>query len=100
VPDPFVAVTVKTYAVPLVRPVTVQGEIAHVAVFPSGLDVAVKLAAGSPVAAGVKVTVAEVLPAVAVPIVGASGAVAAAAGLAPAIAATASTVPEAIRPPI
>ena len=41
VPTAFVAVTVKVYAVPLVRPVTVSGLVAPVAVKPPGLEVAV-----------------------------------------------------------
>ena len=41
VPMAFVAVTVNVYAVPLVRPVTVIGELAALPVKPPGLDVAV-----------------------------------------------------------
>jgi hypothetical protein len=41
VPTALVAVTVKVYAVPLVRPVTVIGLPAPVPVIPLGLDVAV-----------------------------------------------------------
>jgi len=41
VPTLFVAVTVKVYGVPLVRPVIVIGEDAPVAVNPSGLEVTV-----------------------------------------------------------
>jgi len=76
VPAAFVAVTVKVKAVSLVKPVTIIGEVvleADILVF----DVAVKLVivAGKPRFAGaVKVIVAIVLPAVAVPIVGAPGA--------------------------
>jgi hypothetical protein len=68
------------YAVPLVKPVTVIGDEPPVAVTPPGLDVTVKpVIAAPPLFAGAeKVTDAEVDPAVAVPIVGASG------GLAPA----------------
>jgi hypothetical protein len=40
-PIPFVAVTLKVYAVPLVRPVTVMGEEVPVEVTPPGDDVAV-----------------------------------------------------------
>jgi hypothetical protein len=40
VPAEFVAVTLKVYAVPLVSPVTVQGEAAQVPVLPPGLEVA------------------------------------------------------------
>jgi hypothetical protein len=75
VPAPLVAVTVNVYAVPLVNPVTVIGEDDPVPVIPPGLDVAVyPVIAALPIFEGaVKVTVASVLPAVAVPIVGASG---------------------------
>ena len=41
VPTVLVAVTVKVYGVPLVRPLTVIGEAAPVAVMPPGLDVTV-----------------------------------------------------------
>jgi hypothetical protein len=41
VPTELVAVTVNVYAVPLVRPVTTQGELAQVPVMPPGLLVAV-----------------------------------------------------------
>jgi hypothetical protein len=41
VPAEFVAVTLKLYAVPLVRPVTVKGEAAPLAVRPPGLEVTV-----------------------------------------------------------
>jgi hypothetical protein len=41
VPTLLVAVTVNVYAVPLVRPVTVRGDDAPLAVNPPGLDVAV-----------------------------------------------------------
>ena len=41
VPTEFVAVTLKLYAVPLVRPVTVKGEPAPLAVKPPGLEVTV-----------------------------------------------------------
>ena len=40
-PKLFVATTVKVYAVPLERPLTVHGEAAHEPVRPSGLLVAV-----------------------------------------------------------
>jgi hypothetical protein len=40
-PAEFVAVTVKVYAVPLVRPVTVIGDAEAVPVFPPGVDVTV-----------------------------------------------------------
>src|SRR6188768_365962 len=41
VPIEFVAVTVKVYALPLVRPVTVIGDVAPLATMPPGADVAV-----------------------------------------------------------
>jgi hypothetical protein len=41
VPTLFVAVAVNVYAVPFVRPVTVRGDDAPVAVNPPGLDVTV-----------------------------------------------------------
>jgi hypothetical protein len=40
-PDAFVALTVNVYAVPLVKPETVIGEDAPVAVIPPGLEVTV-----------------------------------------------------------
>ncbi len=63
---------------PLVNPVTVNGEPAPVAVRPPGLLVTVKPVIGEPpvLAGGVKLTVAWVFPAVAVTAVGAPGAVA------------------------
>jgi hypothetical protein len=76
VPEVFVAVTVKVYEVPFVKPVTVIGEDAPVPVRPPGLEVTVyvKEDTGMPGFAGaVKVTDAEALPAVAVPFVGAPG---------------------------
>lgn len=78
VPTAFVAVTVKVYALPFVRPVTVSGLDAPVAVLPSGLEVTVyKVIALPPFDAGaVKLTVAWPLPLVAVPIVGTPGIVA------------------------
>jgi hypothetical protein len=80
VPIAFVAVTVNVYAVPLLKPETVIGLEPPDAVTPPGLDVTVKLVIAEPplFAGAEKVTDAEALPAVAVPIVGASG------GLAPA----------------
>jgi hypothetical protein len=80
VPIAFVAVTVNVYAVPLLKPETVNGLEPPVAVKPPGLDVTVKpVIAEPPLSAGAeKVTDAEASPPVAVPIVGASG------GLAPA----------------
>jgi hypothetical protein len=76
-PTPLVAVTVNVYAVPLARPRTVHGDVAHVTVCPPD-DVAVYDVMVEPplLAGGVKVTVACALPAVAVPIVGAPGTVA------------------------
>jgi hypothetical protein len=80
VPIAFVAVTVNVYAVPLLKPETVIGDEAPVPVIPLGLDVTVKPVIAEPplLAGAVKVTDAVAFPAVAVPIVGASG------GLAPA----------------
>jgi len=77
VPIAFVAVTVKVYAVPLVKPVTVMGLVVPVAVKLPGFDVTVNtVIALPPVLVGaVNDTVASPFPAVAVPIVGASGAV-------------------------
>jgi hypothetical protein len=80
VPTPFVAMTVKVYAVPFVRPSTVM-EVhgaAHVPVKPPGEDIAVyDVIAEPPLLAGaVKATLACALPAVAVPMVGAPGIVA------------------------
>ena len=77
VPTAFVAWTVKVYAVPFVKPVTVNGLAPPVAVKPPGLDVTVYPVIGLPPseAGAVKSTVACVFPAVAVPIVGASGTV-------------------------
>ena len=74
VPFAFVAVTVNVYAVPPASPETVTGLDEPVPVIPLGLDVAVNEVAAPPKIAGVKATVAVVVPvAVAVPIVGASG---------------------------
>jgi hypothetical protein len=78
VPEALVALTLKVYAVPFVRPLTVIGDDAPVPVTQPGVDVAVYpvIVAGTPAQAGaVKTTLALVLPAVAVPIVGAPGAV-------------------------
>jgi hypothetical protein len=78
VPIPFVAVIENVYAVPLVRPVMIIGDPLLVAVSPPTLDVAVYEVMAEPplFVGGVKVTVAWPLPAVAVPMVGASGVVA------------------------
>jgi hypothetical protein len=76
VPTALVAVTVNVYAVPVVKPVTTIGEDAPVPVTPPGLDVTVyEVIAVPPLLAGaVNVTVALlVVPAVAVPMVGAPG---------------------------
>jgi hypothetical protein len=75
VPFEFVAVTVKVYSVPFVKPVTVIGLDEPVPVIPSGLDVTVYVAEAPPVAPAVNVTEASALPAVAVPIVGDCGTV-------------------------
>ena len=40
-PTPFIAVTVNVYAVPFVKPLTVQGLLAQLPVMPLGVDVAV-----------------------------------------------------------
>ena len=74
-PLALVAWTVNVYAVPLVRPVTVIGDPAELALMPPGFDVAVYEVIGEPPsdAGGVNVTVACALPAVAVPMVGAPG---------------------------
>jgi hypothetical protein len=79
-PTAFVALTTKVYAVADCNPVTVKGDDAPVTVYPPGLEVAVNDVAAAPVAAAVKVTVAEPLlyarpvpTLVAVPIVGALG---------------------------
>ena len=79
VPAELVAVTVKVYAVPLVSPVTVHGELAQVPARPPGLLVAMYWVIDAPpVKAGaVKLTDACVSPAVAVPIVGEPGTTAA-----------------------
>ena len=70
--------TLKVYAVQLVRPLTVMGEDAPVPVKQPGVDVAVYpvIVAGTPAQAGaVKATLADAFNGVAVPIVGAPGAV-------------------------
>jgi hypothetical protein len=75
-PVAFCALTLKVYAVPFVRPLTVMGDDAAVPVTHPGVDVAVYpvIPAGVPVQAGaVNVMLAVVSPAVAVPIVGAPG---------------------------
>jgi hypothetical protein len=74
-PLAFVAITVKVYAVPLVRPDTVIGLPEPVPVKPPELEVTVyPVIAEPPLLAGaVNVTVASAFPGVAVPIVGAPG---------------------------
>jgi hypothetical protein len=68
------AVTVNVYAVPLLKPVIVKGELAPDAVNPPGELVAVYETVPLPVYAGaVKVTVACPLPAVAFTLVGVPG---------------------------
>ena len=78
VPTSFVAVTLNVYAVPLVRPVTVSGELAPLAVNPPGLEVTVyEVIAEPPFEDGAEnVTTTSPLPRVAVPMVGAPGVVA------------------------
>jgi len=75
VPTAFVAVTVKVYAVPLLRPVTVIGDAAPLTLMPPGEEVTVyEVIAEPPLeAGGVNAIEAWVFPAVAVPIVGGPG---------------------------
>ena len=74
VPPGVVPRTVKVYAVPAVKPLTVIGEVDDVPVIDPGVDVAVYVIAPTPRSAGaVKATVADSAPAVAVPMVGAPG---------------------------
>src|SRR4051812_28940199 len=75
VPTEFVAVAVNVYAVPLVRPPTVMGEAAPLALIAPGEDVTVYEVIGEPPfeAGGVNATLACAPPATAVPIAGASG---------------------------
>lgn len=82
----FCAATVNVYAVPFVRPVIVMGEEEPVAVIPPGEEVTLYPVIGDPpsLAGAVKVTEAEALAAVAVPIVGAPGTVAGTGQLLPA----------------
>lgn len=72
-PAELLAVTVKVYDVPLVRPGTTMGLEAPVAVIPLGADVTVKLVIGAPPlkAGAVNDTLARAFPAVATPMVGA-----------------------------
>ena len=76
-PTLFVAVTVKVYAVPLVKPVTTIGDEAPVPVKPPGVEVTVyPVIAEPPSDAGVvNATETCVFPLVAEPIIGASGTV-------------------------
>lgn len=76
-PTGVVAIIVKVYAVPFVKPVTFIGELTPVAVKLPGLDVTVyKVIALPPLLAGAtNATLAEVLPAAATTAVGASGTV-------------------------
>jgi hypothetical protein len=78
VPTALVAVTEHVYAVPLASPVTVIGEAVPDAVNPPGLHVAVYEVMGDPpsLAGAMNAIAACMLPAVAVPIVGAPGTVA------------------------
>ena len=77
-PTAFVATTVNVYAVPFVRPVTVNGLPAPDDVSPPGFDATVYPVMGLPplMLGGVNETLACALLAVAVPIVGAFGTVA------------------------
>jgi hypothetical protein len=89
VPIAFVAVTVKVYEFPEVKPLTVIGDIEPVPVKPPLLDVTVyPVIAEPPLSAGAeKVILAEVpLVTVAVPIVGAPGTVLGSGHIPPAIA--------------
>ncbi len=82
-PGPYelVATTVKVYVSPLVRPVTVIGPAAALAVWPPlagvvrsvAVTVYEEMAEPPLLDGGVKATTAEALPAVAVPMVGAPG---------------------------
>ena len=73
VPPGVVPATLNVYAVPLDKPETVIGD-APVPVKPPGVEVAVYVTAPVPASVGaVYATVAELTPAVAVPIVGAPG---------------------------
>ena len=82
----------------MVRPGTVIGEAAPAPVKPLGEDVTVKPVIALPplLAGAVKATVALALPAVAAPIVGAPGAVAASVGVTLLDAAEAALVPTAL----
>jgi len=75
VPTAFVALTVKVYDVPFVRPVTTIGLVRPVAILDPGLDVTVYEVIGAPplFAGGVKLTEACAFPATAVTVLGAEG---------------------------
>ena len=77
-PAALVAVTVNLYWVPLVKPVTVIGLEPPLTVIPPGLEITVYTVIPNPPSelGAVNVTEACVLPAVAVPMVGAPGGVA------------------------
>jgi len=74
-PFKLIAITVKVYAIPFVRPVTVRGLVVPVTVFPSGDEVTVyPVIADPPFDAGaVKLNIASIFPAVAVTFVGTPG---------------------------
>jgi hypothetical protein len=72
-PNEFLAVTVKVYSTPFVRPVTRMGEETPVSVAPPGLAVTVYVLAFPLSAPGVKATDAWLLPGVATTDVGAAG---------------------------
>lgn len=75
-PLALVAITVKVYEVPFVRPDTVIGLDAPLPVIPPGLEVAVNpVIVEPPLLLAVKATEALALPAVAIPMVGAAGTV-------------------------
>ena len=77
VPTPLVAVTEQLCITPLVRPLTTMGDALPPADMPPGLHVAVYEVIALPplLPGGVKLIVACALPPVAVPMVGAPGAV-------------------------
>ena len=82
VPMALAATTVKVYAVPLVRPVTMIGDDAPYPTNPPGDEVtAYWVMALPPVAPAANVTVEVALPGVAVPMVGGDGTVAGVTGL-------------------
>jgi len=76
VPTELVAVTLKVYEVPFVRPDTTIGLEVPVPVIPPGVEVTVyPVMTAPPLPFGVNVTLALALPLVAVPMVGACGTV-------------------------